>query len=83
MPRKLHDVIGPHIAGRLKQRRQKLGLSQSAVASIHGIRYQQIQKYENCIDRVSASRLYEIAWQLQVPIEWFFEGIDLRDHQSR
>ncbi len=79
MPRKPGNFIDTHIAKRLRLRRKELGISQSALAEGLDIRYQQIQKYEKGTNRVSASQLYEISEQLQVPIQWFFEEIDPRD----
>jgi len=51
-----------------------LGMTQQQLAQNVGIKFQQIQKYESGMNRVSASRLYEIAVALDVPISYFFEG---------
>ena len=64
--------VGARIAGR----RQALGLSQTALAERVGVSFQQIQKYETGANRVSASRLWDIADALDVPVSFFFEGIE-------
>jgi transcriptional regulator with XRE-family HTH domain len=60
------------IAKRLRERRQDMGLSQQNLSALVGTTFQQIQKYENAINRVSASRLFVIAKALDVPFEYFF-----------
>ncbi|MCS6780987.1 MAG: helix-turn-helix domain-containing protein, partial [Geminicoccaceae bacterium] len=61
------------IGERIRLRRTELGLTQEQLASALGISYQQVQKYENGVNRISASRLAEIAQRLEVPIGWFVE----------
>ncbi len=53
-----------------------LGLSQQQMADMIGVTYQQAHKYERGINRISAGRLYEITRVLNVPITYFFEGLD-------
>lgn len=53
-----------------------LGLSQQQMADMIGVTYQQAHKYERGINRISAGRLYEIAQVLNVPVSYFFEGLD-------
>jgi transcriptional regulator with XRE-family HTH domain len=66
--------IDAHIGHRIRQRRWMTKLSQMAVAERLGITFQQLQKYEVGANRVSASRLWEIAQVLDVPVAFFFEG---------
>ncbi len=61
------------IAERLRVKRTELGVSQQALAALVGVTFQQVQKYEKGSNRVSASRLLEIARALDVPITYFFE----------
>jgi transcriptional regulator with XRE-family HTH domain len=63
-----------HIAARVRLARLKRGLSQSDLANQLGLTSQQIRKYENAENRISAGRLFEIAHILQTPINFFFEG---------
>jgi transcriptional regulator with XRE-family HTH domain len=58
----------------LRQRRSLLGLSQEKLAEQVGITFQQIQKYENGANRISASRLYEFSKVLDIPVSFFFES---------
>lgn len=63
-----------HIGACVRARRKFLGQSQSELAEAIGITFQQVQKYERGANRVSASKLFEIAQKLDVPISYFFEG---------
>ncbi len=67
--------VDVHVGGRIKLRRQLLGLSQSALAEALGLTFQQVQKYEKGANRVSASRLLHIASILKVPILFFFDDM--------
>lgn len=73
MPRKT-DNLDNHIGLRLKMRRILLNLTQDDLAQQLNVTFQQIQKYEKAINRISASRLYEIAHILDTDITYFFEG---------
>lgn len=70
-----HDIDG-YVGKRLKQRRTVMGLSQEAVAKAVGITFQQVQKYEKGSNAMNSRRLYEFARVLNVPVAYFFEGID-------
>ena len=70
------DKIDKHVGQRLRGRRRDLGLSQTSVADRLGLTFQQVQKYELGMNRVSASRLYDLCGILDVKIEYFFAGID-------
>ncbi len=56
-------------------RRKILGVSQERLAEDLGLTFQQVQKYERGANRVSASKLYEIARSLQSSVAYFFEGL--------
>jgi transcriptional regulator with XRE-family HTH domain len=71
--------IDLHVGKRLRRRRRLLGLTQQQLAESVGIRFQQIQKYECGANRVSASRLFELAESLDVPVQYFYEGLSTRD----
>ena len=60
------------VGGQLRKRRIELGLTQLSVAEAIGVTFQQIQKYERGSNRVVASRLYDLANTLEVPLEYFF-----------
>ena len=63
-----------HVGARLRQRRVRLGLSQSKLGAEAAITFQQIQKYERGANRCSASMLWTLAQALQVEPGYFFEG---------
>ncbi len=67
--------VDVHVGQRVRQRRWMLGMTQQQLADAVGIKFQQIQKYETGANRVSASRMYEIAGAMEVPISFFFEGL--------
>jgi transcriptional regulator with XRE-family HTH domain len=71
------NAIDLHVGKRLRRRRRLLGLTQQQLAESIGIRFQQIQKYECGANRVTASRLYELAVSLNVPVNYFFEGLNM------
>lgn len=66
--------IDRHIGKRLRQKRAVKGLSQSQLATLIGTAFQQIHKYEQGINRISASRLYVIARAFGVPVAYPYEG---------
>lgn len=68
--------VDVHVGKRIRQRRWLTGMTQQQLAQKVGIKFQQIQKYETGANRVSASRLWDIADALEVPVSFFFEGIE-------
>ncbi len=69
------DDIDLHLGKRLRRRRRLLGLTQQQVAEGVGIRFQQIQKYECGANRISAARLWQLAQVLEVPVNYFYDGL--------
>lgn len=65
--------IDVHVGQRVRLRRTLLGLSQNQLGKAVGLTFQQIQKYESGMNRISASRLFDFARLLRVPIAYFFE----------
>jgi len=68
--------VDAHVGQRIRHRRWMLGMTQQQLGDAVGIKFQQIQKYETGMNRVSASRLWDIAQALDVAITFFFEGLD-------
>ena len=68
--------VDVHVGKRVRHRRWMVGMTQQQLAGKVGIKFQQIQKYETGMNRISASRLWDIAEALTVPVSFFFEGID-------
>jgi transcriptional regulator with XRE-family HTH domain len=67
--------VDAHVGKRIRHRRWMVGMTQQQLADKVGIKFQQIQKYETGMNRVSASRLWDIAESLGVAISFFFEGL--------
>src|SRR6188472_1896128 len=68
--------VDVHVGKRVRHRRWMVGMTQQQLGDIVGIKFQQIQKYETGMNRISASRLWDIAQALDVSISFFFEGFD-------
>ena len=71
--------VDVHVGKRIRQRRLLLNTTQQQVSDQVGVKFQQMQKYETGKNRVSASRLWDIANVLDVPISFFFEGLDAQN----
>jgi transcriptional regulator with XRE-family HTH domain len=69
------NIIDRRLGQRLRARRLEIGLSQEKLADILGLTFQQVQKYEKGVNRIAASRLFDIAQALDVRIEFFFDGL--------
>jgi transcriptional regulator with XRE-family HTH domain len=69
------NPIDVHVGKCIRMRRQLLGMNQETLANALGLTFQQVQKYENGANRVSASRLSAIADILDAPISFFFTGL--------
>jgi transcriptional regulator with XRE-family HTH domain len=73
-----HSTIDVHIGSRLRQRRTLVGMTQNTLATVLGITFQQVQKYESGVNRVSGSRLYDLANALDIPVSFFFDSVPVR-----
>ncbi len=73
--KKSPDPIDCHVGTRVRMRRLLLDLSQTDLADAIGVTFQQVQKYEKGTNRISASRLQQMAHVMQVPTAFFFEGL--------
>ncbi len=69
------DETDLHVGKRLRRRRRLLGMTQQDLASQVGVRFQQIQKYECGANRITASRLYDLARAMNVSVQYFFDGM--------
>ena len=70
------NPIDVHVGNRIRLRRTLLGLSQEKLASLLGLTFQQVQKYERGMNRVGASRLWDISRVLEVPVNFFYEDMN-------
>lgn len=71
--------IDLHLARRLRTRRRLIGMTLQQVAEATGVRFQQIQKYETGLNRMSASRLWQLSQVLDVDVNYFFAGLPTED----
>ena len=71
------SVVDVHVGARVRLRRTLLGMSQEKLGNAIGLTFQQIQKYERGANRIGASRLFDMARALDVPIQYFFEEIQV------
>lgn len=69
------NPVDLHVGLRIRLRRRELGISQEKLAESIGLTFQQVQKYERASNRVSASKLWEVAKALDVSIAYFFDGL--------
>ncbi len=67
--------VDVHVGARLRVRRTLLGMTQTTLGDQLGVSFQQMQKYEKGTNRISSSRLYDLARVLDVPIEFFFDDM--------
>ncbi len=67
------DPIDIHVGSRVRLRRMILSMSQEKLGDQMGLTFQQIQKYEKGVNRIGASRLFQLATILKVPVDFFFE----------
>lgn len=73
------NSIDIYVGKRLRRRRRLLGMTQQSLGEQVGIRFQQIQKYECAANRISASRLFDLSEALHVPVQYFYEGLSMKD----
>lgn len=70
------NPVDVHVGNRIRLRRNVLKITQQQLAKMLGLTFQQIQKYEKGMNRVGASRLWDISRVLEVPMDFFFEDMD-------
>jgi len=76
------NPIDVHVGSRVRLRRTLLGMSQEKLGEAIGLTFQQVQKYERGSNRIGASRLYDLARVLDVPVGFFFEEMSPETRQS-
>lgn len=72
------NPIDDHVGARVRGRRAELKITQQDLAENLGVTFQQVQKYERGLNRISASKLFRIAKILEVDVGFFFSGLDVR-----
>jgi transcriptional regulator with XRE-family HTH domain len=76
MPKKQANPIDVQVGNRVRIRRMLIGMSQERLGDLLGLTFQQVQKYEKGVNRIGAGRLFEVARILNVPIDFFYEGLN-------
>lgn len=71
-----------HVGSRVRLRRMLLGMSQEKLGEHLGLTFQQVQKYEKGVNRIGASRLFELARVLGVPIQFFYDEAPAASHHT-
>lgn len=77
------NSIDRHIGNKVRERRLEIGMSQERLADALGITFQQVQKYEKGVNRIAASRLFEMTHALDVNIAYFFAGLTVRPSKPK
>jgi transcriptional regulator with XRE-family HTH domain len=72
------NPVDVHVGSRVRLRRTLLGMSQEKLGKAVSLTFQQIQKYERGANRIGSSRLYQLATILDVPVSFFFDGVEER-----
>lgn len=69
------NPIDVHVGGRVRLRRMLLGMSQEKLGESLGLTFQQVQKYEKGMNRIGASRLFDLSRILGVPVQFFYDEL--------
>ena len=79
------NPVDVHVGSRVRMRRIILGMSQQRLAKELSVTFQQIQKYERGLNRIGASRLWDLAQVLGVSVDFFYEdlGVDVSNQSPR
>jgi transcriptional regulator with XRE-family HTH domain len=75
MPKKQANPVDVQVGNRVRIRRMLIGMSQERLGDLLGLTFQQVQKYEKGVNRIGAGRLFEVSRILNVPIDFFYEGL--------
>ena len=74
--------VDVHVGKRLQVRRSLLGWSQEKLGEAIGLTFQQIQKYEKGLNRISAGRLYQFSKILTVPVDYFYDNLETKNSMA-
>ena len=75
MNKRSSTKVDIHVGKKLRRRRELLGLSQTEIAERIDLSHQQLQKYENATNRISAGKLFEFSQILDIPVTYFYDGL--------
>ena len=74
--KKQANPIDIQVGNRVRIRRMLIGMSQERLGDLLGLTFQQVQKYEKDVNRIGAGRLFEVSRILNVPVDFFYEGVN-------
>ena len=77
------NPVDLHVGSRVRLRRMLLGMSQEKLGEHLGLTFQQIQKYEKGINRIGASRLFDLSKVLAVPVQFFYEELPVSGGRAK
>lgn len=75
LPESRPSPVDVHVGSRIRLRRTLMGMSQERLGDALGLTFQQVQKYERGVNRVGASRLFDLSRILDVPIGFFYDNM--------
>src|ERR1700724_1021050 len=75
VPKKQANPVDLLVGNRVRIRRMLIGMSQERLGELLGLTFQQVQKYEKGVNRIGAGRLFEVSRILNVPVDFFYEGL--------
>jgi transcriptional regulator with XRE-family HTH domain len=76
LAKKQANPIDIQVGNRVRIRRMLIGMSQERLGGLLGLTFQQVQKYEKGVNRIGAGRLFEVSRILNVPVDFFYEGVN-------
>jgi transcriptional regulator with XRE-family HTH domain len=76
------NPIDVHVGGRVRLQRMLLGISQEKLGEKLGLTFQQVQKYEKGVNRIGASRLFDLAQVLRVPVQFFYDDAPVGESRT-
>jgi len=82
VPKKQANPIDIQVGNRVRIRRMLIGMSQERLGDLLGLTFQQVQKYEKGVNRIGAGRLFEMSRILNVPVDFFYEGVNSHAGQA-
>jgi transcriptional regulator with XRE-family HTH domain len=76
------NPIDAHVGSRVRLRRMLLGMSQEKLGEHLGLTFQQVQKYEKGVNRIGASRLFDLSHVLGVPVQFFYDEAPISEAEA-
>src|SRR3984893_3245032 len=81
VPKKQTNPVDTQVGNRVRIRRMLIGMSQEKLGDLLGLTFQQVQKYEKGVNRIGAGRVFQVSRILNVPVDFFYEGVNAASGQ--